>query len=76
MVEGDIESTMVSVFAWQSLARLGYSYRVEGERNSGYLTRQFADEQDAWDYIRPLKEQTMFIRYSPANPTVSAVRTS
>jgi hypothetical protein len=76
MVEGDIESATVSAFAEQSLAQLGYSNRVEGERYSGYLTRQFADEQDAWDYIRPLKEHKIFIRYRQANPGVSNVRTS
>jgi hypothetical protein len=75
MVQGDIESATVSAFAEQSLAHLGYSYRVEGERYSGYFVRQFADEQDAWDYIRPLKKQTIFIRYRPSNPGVSAVRT-
>ena len=76
MVQGDIESATVTAFAEQSLAQLGYSYRVEGERYSGYFSRQFADEQDAWDYIRPLREQTIFIRYRPANPCVSTVRTS
>jgi hypothetical protein len=47
MVEGNIESATVSAFAEQSLAQLAYSYRVEGERYSGYFARQFADEQDA-----------------------------
>ena len=76
MVQGDIESATVTAFAEQSLAQLGYSYRGEGDRYSGYFSRQFADEQDAWDYIRPLREQTIFIRYRPANPCVSTVRTS
>lgn len=40
MVEGDIESATVSAFAEQSLAQLGYSYRVEGERYSGHFIRQ------------------------------------
>lgn len=76
IVQGNIESATVSSFAEQSLAQLAYSYRVEGELYSGYFTRQFADEQDAWDYVRPLKEQTIFVRYRPANPGISAVRTS
>lgn len=75
-VEGHVEPATVSVFAEQSLAHLGYSYQVEGERYSGYVTRQFDGEQDAWDYIRPLKEQAIFIRYRPANPAVAVVRTS
>ena len=51
MVEGKIEALTVTTFAEQSLAQLAYSYLVDGERYSGYFTRQFADEQDAWDYV-------------------------
>lgn len=74
MVQGNVESTTVNAFAEQSLAQLAYSYRVDGERYSGYFTQQFADEQDAWDYVRPLKEQPIFVRYRPTDPEVSAVR--
>ncbi len=74
IAEGSIESTTVSAFAEQSLAQIAYSYRVEGERYSGYYARQFADEQDAWDYIGSLKQQPIFVRYRPADPAISAVR--
>ena len=74
LVEGRIESTTVNAFAQQTLAHVGYSYRVDGELYSGYFAKQFADEQDAWDYIRPLKHQPVFVRYQPANTAISAVR--
>jgi len=74
MVEGKIEAATVSVFAEQSLSELAYSYLVDGERYSGYFTRQFADEQDAWDYVHPLKGQAIFVRHKPSNPAVSSVR--
>lgn len=74
MVQGTIESTSVTAFAEQSLAQLAYSYHVEGELYSGYFTQQFADEQEAWDYVRPLKGQSIFVRYQPVNHEVSAFR--
>ncbi len=74
LVEGRIESTTVNVFAQQSLAHVGYSYRVDGELYSGYFARQFADEQDAWDYVRPLKHQPVLVRYQPSDPATSTVR--
>jgi hypothetical protein len=70
MVEGKIETVTVSTFAEQSLSELSYSYVIDGERYSGYFTRQFADEQDAWDYVRPLKGQPIFVRHKPSNPAV------
>jgi len=74
MVEGKIETVTVSTFAEQSLSELSYSYVIDGERYSGYFTRQFADEQDAWDYVRPLKGQPIFVRHKPSNLAVSSVR--
>jgi len=74
MVEGKIEAVTVSTFAEQSLSQFAYSYLVDGERYAGYFTRQFADEQDAWDYVTPLKGQSTFVRYNPSNPAVSSVR--
>ena len=70
MVEGKIETVTVSTFAEQSLSELSYSYVIDGERYSGYFTRQFADEKDAWDYVRPLKGQPIFVRHKPSNPAV------
>lgn len=72
--EGKVETVMVSTFSEQSLAEVAYSYVAEGERYAGYFARQFVDEQDAWDYIRPLKGQSLLVRYKPGSPSASAVR--
>jgi hypothetical protein len=53
---------------------LAYSYTVEGERYPGHFSRQFADQQDAFDYVQPLKGRPIFVRYKPGHPNVSAVR--
>jgi hypothetical protein len=71
---GRVESVKVQTLAEQSLAEVAYSYLVEGERYAGYYSRQFADEQDAWDFLRPLQGQFIFVRYKPGCPEVSAVR--
>ncbi len=55
MTQGRVETVNVRTLAEQSLGEAGYSYLVEGERYAGYFSRQFADEQDAWDYVRPLQ---------------------
>jgi hypothetical protein len=74
MTEGIIEHGSVTSFAEQSLGELAYSYSVEGERYSGYFQQQFAQEQDAWDYIHALKRQAVFVRYKPGTPELSAIR--
>ncbi len=71
---GTVESVSVSTFSEQSLAELAYSYIVEGERYAGHFSRQFADQQDAFDYVQPLKGRSIFVRYKPGDPSVSAVR--
>jgi hypothetical protein len=72
--QGRVESVKVQTVAEQSLAEMAYSYVVEGERYAGYYARQFADEQDAWDFLRPLQGQSISVRYKPGRPEVSAIR--
>lgn len=74
--EGRVETVNVRTFSEQSLAEAAYWYLVEGERYAGYFSRQFADEQDAWDFLRPLQGQSIFVRYKPGRPGISAVRMS
>jgi hypothetical protein len=74
MVQGRIVGVKVITFAAQSLAELAYSYSIEGERYSGYFLRQFADEQDAWKFVRPADGQSIFVRYQPAKPSISSIR--
>ena len=73
-VEGKVETVEVKSFAEQSLAEIGYSYLVEGVRYSGYFSRQFADEQDAWSYVDPLKDQPIVVRCKPGAPDTSVLR--
>lgn len=74
MAQGRVETVNVRTLAEQSLGEAAYSYLVDGERYAGYFSRQFADEQDAWDFLRPLQDQSIFVRYKPGRPHVSAVR--
>lgn len=72
--EGRIETIDVSTFREQALAELGYSYVVEGERYSGYYSRQFADEQHGWDFADALRGQRVVVRYRDDHPGVSVLR--
>jgi hypothetical protein len=74
IVNGTVEAVKVETFAEQSLAELAYSYTIDGERYSGYFLRQFADQQDAWDYVRLLDRQPILVRYKPSAPSISSVR--
>jgi Protein of unknown function (DUF3592) len=76
MTQGRIETAHVIGFARQYLVQLGYSYSVEGVIFSGFVTQQFADEQDAWEYVDQVKGQAIFVRYHPVNPAISAVRSA
>jgi hypothetical protein len=51
---GTVETATVSTFSEQSLGELTYSFTVIGERYAGHFSRQFADQQDAFDYVQPL----------------------
>ncbi len=75
-VEGKVETVEVKSFAEQSLAEIAYSYLVKGVRYSGYFSLQFADEQDAWSYVDPLKDQPLVVRCKPGAPGTSAIRLS
>ncbi len=72
--DGRIETTNVKAFGEQALAELGYSYLVGGTRYSGYYSQQFADEQQAWDYVRGLQGRSVVVRHKRGNPEVSALR--
>ena len=72
--QGRIETVSVKTFREQALAELGYSYVVEGDRYSGYYSRQFADEQHAWDYVNALQGQLVVVRYKENDLNVSALR--
>jgi hypothetical protein len=75
LTDGRIETVHVRTLGEQALADLGYSYLVEGTRYSGYYSQQFADEQQAWDFVRRLQGQPVVVRYKRSDPGVAAFRT-
>jgi len=76
MAQGTVERVTVNVFSGQALGEVAYSFVAEGGRYSGYCLLQFANEQDAWDTIDPLKGQSVLVRYKPRNPALSALRST
>ena len=72
--EGKVETVGVKMFVEQSIAEIGYSFLVEGERHAGYFMRQFAEEQDAWSYAIPLRGQSVVVRYKAGAPSLSVLR--
>ena len=43
-----------------ALGVIGYSYQIDGNYYSGYLTRQFWDEQRAWTFVDACKDKSRF----------------
>ena len=77
MAQGRIETVAVDAINAQkeiATANLGYSYYAEGELYSGYYSRQFHDEQQAWEYADNLKGRTVVVRYKPGHHEISALR--
>ena len=72
--EGRIETANVQTFSEQALAEVGYSYLVEANRYSGYFSQQFADEQQAWDYVEGLRGRAVLVRYRQDDPDISVLR--
>ena len=76
ITQGRVETAEMVAFAQQSVAQMGYSYSVEGAIYSGIFTQQFADEQDAWEYVDRVKGQSVVVRYHPRKLALSAVRSA
>jgi hypothetical protein len=55
-------------------ASLGYSYQVDGVFYSGYYSKAFTDEQEAWDFVYAWKGQTVQVRFHPDKPKVSVMQ--
>jgi hypothetical protein len=53
---------------------VGYSYQIEGDYYSGYLERQFWDEQRAWSFVDSCRNRSVLIHYKLNNPQVSVLR--
>jgi hypothetical protein len=54
-------------------ARITYSYGVEGHTYSGLNRRTFADQEEAHDFLRDLKDRSVTVNYNAAKPALSAV---
>jgi hypothetical protein len=57
-----------------ALGRLDYSYRVAGEYYAGSITRQYPDEQAAWDFVDAHTNQPAVVRYKDDNAQASVLR--
>ncbi len=52
-------------------AQLAYSYTVEGHYYSGYYQREFASEEEGWEFVRDLRGRSAIVSYIPRNPAKS-----
>jgi len=57
-----------------ALGRLEYSYRVAGEYYAGSITRQYPDEQAAWDFVDARQDKAVVVRYKDDQAHSSALR--
>jgi hypothetical protein len=55
------------------IARIDYSYTVNGEYYSGYLERLFFLESSADRFVAAMKGQMIFVRSNPSRPERSAL---
>jgi Protein of unknown function (DUF3592) len=55
------------------IARIDYSYSVNGEYYSGYLERLFFLESSADKFVASMKGQMVFVRSNPSRPERSAL---
>jgi|SRR5579863_1106555 hypothetical protein len=57
-----------------ALGQLDYSYRVAGEYYAGSITRQYPDEQAAWDFVDPRRGKHVVVRYKDDRAQTSVLR--
>ena len=57
-----------------ALGVIGYSYQIDDNYYSGYLTRQFWDEQRAWTFVDACKDKSILIPYKLGKTQVSVLR--
>jgi hypothetical protein len=56
-----------------ALSRLDYNYRAAGEYYAGSITRQYPDEQAAWDFVDARRGKHIVARYKDDNAQVSVL---
>ncbi len=52
-------------------AEVAYSYALEGHYYSGYYQREFATEEESWEFVRDLQGKSAIVSYNPRNPAKS-----
>ena len=52
-------------------AEITYSYLAGGNSYSGIKRREFADEQEAWEFLRDLEGKPVEVHYNPRKPAAS-----
>lgn len=57
-----------------AIANIGYAYLISDAYYSGYLTRQFWDEQRAWTFADKYNNRQVMIKYNPGKPQKSILR--
>jgi hypothetical protein len=57
-----------------AVGQLDYGYRVHGEYYAGSITRQYADEQAAWDFVDAFRGWDALIRYRDDKAQSSVLR--
>ena len=57
-----------------ALGQLDYSYRVAGEYYAGGITRQYPDEQAAWDFVDARRGKPVVVRYKDDHAQASVLR--
>ena len=53
-----------------ALGVIGYSYQIDGNYYSGYLTRQVWDEQRAWTLVDACKDKSILVPYKLGKPQI------
>jgi len=69
--------TVKVVHGWvvdYALGQLDYRYKVAGEYYAGSLTRQYPDEQVAWDFVDARRSKTVVVRHKDDNPQACVLR--
>ncbi len=57
-----------------ALGVVGYSYHIDDNYYSGYLSRQFWDEQRAWTFVDNCKDKSAQVHYKLRNPEAPVLR--
>jgi hypothetical protein len=59
-----------------AVGQLEYTYKVHGDYYAGSITRQFPDEQVAWDFVDTHRDEPVLVRYRDDQPEISILMVS